>query len=338
MSKRTTKVDEVKASKLEGSGFKARSATDQAKMRQLAQSIKTLGLIHPPVVRPKGDGFEIIVGGRRSMAAKRAGLESVPVIIRDVSDREALEMILVENVHREEMSALDKAKVCQMLRDKYPDAYPNWETVAEKLGVDASTISSWIKTLELPIEIQDKIAPADPTTFRLPPGKIDYRTALNIAERIKDKPRQIEVVRSLAEKRVPQRMARQIIKQASLKPDSSVEKIVQTVVDASPQLPFMSEHASPVLKGIKTQTSRKGLDPRIRPGMKVEAYTKFAELKVTSVSRKKLRDFTEDDAKREGGYDLTEFKKVWKKLHGEWNPDESVSVVNFKLEKNSLQD
>ena len=133
-------------------------------------------------------------------------------------------------------------------------------------------------------------------------------------------------------------MARQIIKQASLKPDSSVEKIVQTVVDASPQLPFMSEHASPVLKGIKTQTSRKGLDPRIRPGMKVEAYTKFAELKVTSVSRKKLRDFTEDDAKREGGYDLTEFKKVWKKLHGEWNPDESVSVVNFKLEKNSLQD
>ena len=338
MSKRTSKVDEVKTSKLENSVFKARSATDQAKLKQLAQSIKTLGLIHPPLVRPKGDGFEVVVGGRRSMAAKRAGIDSVPVVIRDVSDREALEMILVENIQREDMSAVDKAKVVQMLREKFSDVYPTWEAIGDKLGVDWETIKSWVRTLELPVEIQEKIAAQDPVTLRLPKGTIDYQTALHVVEKIKDKPKQIEVVERLSERRVPQRMAKQIIKQVALKPESSVEKIMQSVVEAPPQLPFMSEHASPVLKGIKTQTSRKGLDPRIRPGLKVEAYTKFAELKVTSVSRKKLRDFTEDDAKREGGYDLAEFKKVWKKLHGEWNPDESVSVVNFKLEKNSLQD
>jgi ParB/RepB/Spo0J family partition protein len=271
------------------------------------------------------------------MAAKRAGLESVPVVIRDVSDREALEMILVENVQREDMSAVDKAKVIQTLREKFSDVYPTWETVADKLGLDFETIKSWVRTLDLPVEIQEKIAAADPVTLRLPRGTIDYQTALHVVERIKDKPRQIEVVERLAEKRIPQRMAKQIIKQVSLKPESSVDKIMQAVVEAPPQLPFMSEHASPVLKGIKTQTSRKGLDPRIRPGMKVEAYTRFAELRVTGVSRKKLRDFTEEDAKREGGYDLAEFKKVWKRLHGEWNPDESVSVVNFKLEKSSFQ-
>ena len=271
------------------------------------------------------------------MAAKRAGLDPVPVVIRDVSDREALEMILVENVQREDMSAVDKAKVIQLLREKFSDIYPTWEAIGDKLGVDWETIKSWVRTLDLPIEIQEKIAAADPVTLRLPKGTIDYQTALHVVERIKDKPKQIEVVERLAEKRIPQRMAKQVIKQVSLKPESSVEKIMQAVVAAPPQLPFMSEHASPVLKGIKTQTSRKGLDPRIRPGSKVEAYTKFAELRVTGVSRKKLGDFTEEDAKREGGYDLAEFKKVWKKLHGEWNSDESVSVVNFKLEKNTLQ-
>lgn len=91
----------------------------------------------------------------------------------------------------------------------------------------------------------------------------------------------------------------------------------------------------PILKGTKTQTSRKGIpDPKIKVGARIHAAIwepRIADLLITSIERKRLADFTELDAKREGGYTLEEFKKVWENLHGNWNENEVVCVIHFKL-------
>ncbi|MCP8311116.1 MAG: ASCH domain-containing protein [Candidatus Methylarchaceae archaeon HK01M] len=89
----------------------------------------------------------------------------------------------------------------------------------------------------------------------------------------------------------------------------------------------------PIIDGVKVQTSRKGLDTKIKEGAIAHASVwepHFADLLVTHIERKRLGDFTEEDAKREGGYTLEEFKDVWKELHGEWNLNERVYVIHFR--------
>ena len=137
----------------------------------------------------------------------------MPVIVRDYTDDEVMEINLVENVQREDLSAVEKAKLCQELRQRYPDKYLGWDTIAERIGVEVDTVRAWVRTLNLPEEIQDKIAPRE--LKRVPEGKIDYRTALDIAEKIKDPERQIEVATQLAEERVPRDVAREVIRLAA---------------------------------------------------------------------------------------------------------------------------
>jgi ParB family chromosome partitioning protein len=328
-----SKVEDVDLNKIRTSVFKPRTSLDEEKLKELSRSIKKLGLIHAVLLRPKEDGFEIVVGERRVRAAKMAGLTKIPAVIRDISDREALEMILIENIHREDLSAVDKGRIVKALMDRFPNEYPTQQTVAEKLGVTQSLISSWLQLVEAPKEIQEMIAPVERAGKELPKGKIDYQTAVKVITKIKEPRKQIEVAKALANHSIPYRSVDKVIKEASLKPQIPAEKLVKKVLEAPPQIPFIPEHAKLILKGKKNQTSRKSIDPKIKEGTVVEAYTKFAELRITKVERKKLKDFNEEDARREGEYDLSEFKRVWKKLHGVWDDNETVYVIHFKLHK-----
>jgi ParB family chromosome partitioning protein len=325
---------EVELKKVKPNRLNPRIEFRKEALDELADSIERNGLVQPIVVRPTADGYEVVVGERRYRAAQQASLDKVPAIVRKYTDAEVIELNLMENIHREDLSAVEKANACRQLRDRLPEKYPTWEKVAEEIGVSYETVKSWVRTLDLPEEIRDRIAPKE--VQRVPKGKVDYQTALHIVEAIKERPKQIEVTRKLAEARMPQRVARQIIKEVARRPQKSVEDVMRSIVEAPPRLPFMSEHVPPIRKGTKVQTSRKGLDPKIRVGARVDAYTKFAELRVANIMRKRLGDFTAEDAKREGGYTLQEFKRVWKKLHGEWTPEEIVNVVTFKLERMTI--
>ncbi|MEM2915398.1 MAG: ASCH domain-containing protein, partial [Candidatus Bathyarchaeia archaeon] len=191
------------------------------------------------------------------------------------------------------------------------------------------------RTLGLPEEVQKLVAPRE--TQRVPEGKIDYQTALHVIERIKEPEKQVEIAKEIAKKQIPQRVAREIIREVAREPKKPIVEVVKKVVEAPYELPFRLSHVEPILKGIKTQTSRKGIpDPKIKVGAIVHASIwepRFADLRIMNIERKKLGEFTEEDAKREGGYTLEEFKKVWINLHEEWNPDETVYVIHFKLEK-----
>jgi ParB family chromosome partitioning protein len=299
---------------------------------ELADSIKGVGLLEPVIVRPTGDdSYEVVVGERRYRAALQAGIDAVPAIVRDYTDREVLEVNLIENIQREDLSVVEKARVCQRLREQFPDSYSSWNDIAGRVGVGVETIKSWVRTLGLPEPIQTLIGPRD--TRHTAPGKIDYQTALHIVERVKEPERQVEIAQQFAQRHVPQRTARQVLQQIAREPDKPVQQVVREVVAESPvYLPFSKVHADAIVQGVKTQTSRKAKDPRLAPGTVVRAQvTHFADLEVLDVYRKRLADFDDDDAKREGGYTLDEFQQVWRHLHGSWNPDEIVYVVNFRL-------
>jgi len=296
------------------------------------QSIKKLGIVQPVLLRPKGDGYEIVVGDRRSEAARKAGITRIPAIVKDVSDREALEIILAENIHREDLSAVDKGRICKLLKERFPAEYPSNEAVAEKLGLTSNTIRDWIQLVEAPKEIQELIAPEVRSGGAVPRGKIEYTTALEIMRKVEKPEKQVSLVKEVARRHVPRRVVRQVIKKVEHAPQKEVREIFKENVEAPPLLPFSHEHYKKIVEGRKTQTSRKGLPTNLRKGSIARAsVTYFADLEVTDVHRKKLGEFDEDDARREGGYTLGDFKKVWMGLHGEWNPDETVNVIRFKI-------
>ena len=328
-------MPDIELKKIQPNRLNPRLEFSKAGLDELADSIRQVGLLEPIIVRPKDDHYEVVVGERRYRAAQQAGLDKVPVIIRDYTDDQVMELNLIENIQREDLTVVEKARVCKQLRDNFSSEYPNWEAIASRVGVSFETMKSWVRTLGLPVEIQQQIAAREPTERRLPQGKIDYQTALHIAEKVKEPRKQVELARRLAQKHVPQRTASRIIKEVVKEPQKPIQQVFREVVEEAPIfLPFSKVHADAMIKEIKTQTSRKAKDPRLQKGVTVRAQiTHFADLEVTDVYRKKLGDFDEEDAKREGGYTLDEFKEVWNKLHGEWNPNESVYIIRFHLKR-----
>ncbi|MBI3969269.1 MAG: ParB/RepB/Spo0J family partition protein [Chloroflexi bacterium] len=298
---------------------------------ELASSIKQYGVLEPIMVRPSNGHFEVVVGERRYRAAQQAGLDSVPVVIKNYSDEEVMEINLVENMQREDLSAVEKAKLCQEMRSRWPDRYPTYEKIAKRIGVDSGTVRTWMRTLHLPEEVQVRIAPRE--SQRVPDGKIAYRTALAIAEHIKEPAKQIQIAAQIAEERMPKAAAREFIRKTAAESKPTAPKVVQEVVrDSQPTLVFNHRNYKSVLSGSKTQATRRRVDPNIREGSLIRgAVSYFADLQVEGITRKRLKELTALDAEREGGYSLEEFKAYWTKQYGKWNPDEVVSLVRFKV-------
>jgi ParB family chromosome partitioning protein len=327
-------MPDIELKNLQPNRLNPRLEFNKSGLDELADSIKQVGVLEPIIVRPKDGHYEVVVGERRYRAAQQAGLDKVPVTIHDYTDDEVLQLNLIENIQREDLSAIEKAKVCKQLIEKFGDKFPSQEKVGERIGVTQSAIAEWMSTLKLPEEIQRQVAPRT-IQQKIPEGKISYKTATNIARVIKEPNKQIEIAEKLAKQHIPTRAAQVVIKEFAKKPDKSIEQVFREVVtDAPIFLPFSKHHADAILKQIKTQTSRKTKDPRLQPGVIVRAQiTHFADLEIANVYRKKLGDFDEEDARREGGYTLDEFKKIWKSLHGDWNPNEIVYVIKFRLKK-----
>ena len=304
---------------------------------ELADSIKQVGLLAPIIVRPKDGQYEVVVGERRYRAAQQAGLDKVPAIVRDYTDDEVIELNLIENVHREDLTHVEKGNCCVELLNRFPDKFHTKSRLAEKLGVSMDSLRNWVQAAELvPRQVQEMIAPAEPTSGKIPKGRISGDMAVTISRRLKDdKEKQVELAREIARRGVTKPVARQIIQRVVREPQKHVAEVFRETIEEVPiMLPFSKIHADNIVEGVKTQTSRKGIDPKIRPGKSVRAaVTHFADLEVMDVYRKKLGDFDDDDARREGGYTLDEFKEVWKGLHGKWNPEEAVYVIRFRLSK-----
>ncbi len=123
-------------------------------LQTLAESIAAHGLLQPVVVRKVGDRYELVAGERRLQAAKRAGWNDVPVSIIEADDRQTAELAIIENLHRKDLNALEKAASFQRYLQQYGCTQ---EELAGRLNLDRSTIANLIRLLELPNPVQDAI-------------------------------------------------------------------------------------------------------------------------------------------------------------------------------------
>lgn len=325
----TLKLDRIKPNRLN-----PRFDINIERLNELADSIKQVGLLEPIIVRPIEDGFEVVVGERRYRASQQAGLQNIPAIIRDLSDEQVIELNLIENIQREDLSAVEKGNCCKQLLGKYQKKYPSRETLATKIGVSIDTISNWLKLTEAPTEIQKMITPIEKAGVSRPLGKLDYNTALTITRQIDEPAKQVEVAKELAKRPIHGRKARQAIANIAKDPEKPVEEILQEAIEGPIEVTFTATEKEPILKEFRTQiTSTDAPDPKIKAGKIVVATIlepHFADLKILSVERKRLKYFTETDAKAEGNITLEEFKKTWIEKNGVWDENQLVFITRFK--------
>lgn len=134
--------------------YQARGEIDQARLEELAASIREHGLVQPVVVRPHGSGYELVVGERRWRAARLAGLRTIPAVVRELDERRAMELGLIENLQREDLNPLDEAEAYRRLMEEFGLTQ---EEVAAAVGKQRSTVANALRLLALRPNVQSMI-------------------------------------------------------------------------------------------------------------------------------------------------------------------------------------
>lgn len=174
-------VDELKPGK-----YQPRSHIEQESLSELAESIKSQGVMQPVLVRPLADGgYEIVAGERRWRAARLAGLSSVPAIVKDIPDQQALAAALIENIQREDLNPLEEAQGIERLIGEFGLTH---QAIADTLGRSRAAVSNILRLLELAPPVRELLAQG-----RIDMGHARALLALPVA-------RQIELAREAAHK------------------------------------------------------------------------------------------------------------------------------------------
>jgi ParB family chromosome partitioning protein len=168
---------------IERNPYQPRQSFDETEIADLADSIRTHGILQPLVVRRLNDGFELVAGERRLRAAQAADWRQVPVLIREVDDRQMAELAIVENVQRKDLNAIEKAESFQRYIQEYQCTQ---EELAARVNIDRSTVANLIRLLELPSDVKRMVQDGDISSGHaralLPLG--DEREQIRFAARV----------------------------------------------------------------------------------------------------------------------------------------------------------
>jgi ParB family chromosome partitioning protein len=144
----------VDIEKISPNALQPRRSFDQAKIDELATSIQEQGIIQPLLIRRTVGGYELIAGERRLRAAMKAGLSKVPVVVREASDHDSLQLALIENVQREDLNAIEEAQAYRRLQEEFDLGQ---EEIAQKVGKSRPAVANSMRLLQLPEEIQREV-------------------------------------------------------------------------------------------------------------------------------------------------------------------------------------
>ncbi|MDD2767058.1 MAG: ParB/RepB/Spo0J family partition protein [Candidatus Moranbacteria bacterium] len=234
-----TGVQEVALEKIVPNPHQPRLSFDEVKLQELADSIKEHGILQPLVVSPstKEGEYEIIAGERRFRAAKKAGLTTVPVIVRDVDEQEKLELAIIENIQRHDLNPIEEAKSFLRLADEFNLSQ---EAVAKKMGKSRSTVANTLRLLQLPIEIQRAVSEG-----RITEGHAKALLAIENPEK------QRAVFELIIKEELTVRETETRVQSISVKP------YVRSAVSLNPELLERTEHLTQVL-GTKVKITPSG--------------------------------------------------------------------------------
>lgn len=178
-------VKSLKIVEIEPNPTQARKLFDEESIDELAESIKTYGVIQPIIVTKKDKYYEIVAGERRWRASKRAGLEEIPVIIREDNEQRNREISLIENIQREDLNPIEKARGIKMLIDEYDLTQ---QKVADILGKSRSSIANTVRILNLDervieLALQGKLTEGHcKALMAIPDNEKQYQMALRMIE------------------------------------------------------------------------------------------------------------------------------------------------------------
>jgi ParB family chromosome partitioning protein len=202
-------IEEISPGKMQ-----PRKDFDEKNLKDLALSIKEKGILQPPIVQSKNGGYEIIAGERRWRAAQIAGLNKIPVIIKDLSASDALEVALIENIQRKDLNPIEEASAYKRLIDDYKLTQ---ETLSKKVGKDRSSLANYLRLLKLPQLIKQ-----DLVNGTLSMGHARALLALLVQEKL------LEIRNSIVKKRLSVRETEALINKTNnhkKKPDKKSKNI-----------------------------------------------------------------------------------------------------------------
>jgi ParB family chromosome partitioning protein len=149
------KPREIPVGEIDRSPYQTRSRFDEVQLAELAASITATGVVQPIVVRPLPHGrFQLIAGERRWLASQRAGKETIPAIVRQVSDEQAMEMTIVENLQRSDLNPMEQARAFDRLAREFQLTQ---EQIARRTGKDRASVGNFLRLLKLPNEVQGQV-------------------------------------------------------------------------------------------------------------------------------------------------------------------------------------
>ncbi|MGI5849946.1 MAG: ParB/RepB/Spo0J family partition protein [Christensenellales bacterium] len=157
----TQSVLEINVNEIDINTEQPRKHFDDEKLKELAQSIKTYGIVQPIIVQRKDDRYLIIAGERRYRAARLAGLDTVPVVIKEYSKRAFMEVSLVENLQREDLNPIEEAEAMNLLMMEHNLTQ---DTLSSRLGKSRSAVANTLRLLSLPKDIRDMVISGDLTS------------------------------------------------------------------------------------------------------------------------------------------------------------------------------
>lgn len=261
-------VQEIAASEIQANRYQPRQSFDEEALEDLSESIRQYGILQPLIVRRLlGKGYELIAGERRLRAARKAGLEKVPALVREYNDAEISEIALIENIQRENLNIIEEAEAYAFLMKNFQLTQ---EMLAKKVGRSRPHIANSLRLLELAEEIQDKLVAGD-----LLMGQARPLLAL------KDKALQVKAAEHILEEHLSSRQAEELVRRllddpAYLDARESGAEAESEEVQEAPQDAFYQDAAGRLNEYLGTKV-------RIRPGKK---------------SRIEIEFYSEDDLER----------------------------------------
>lgn len=146
---------EIPVDSIDRNPYQTRTRFDEAALAELAASITATGVVQPILVRPQPDGrFQLIVGERRLLASKKAGKQTIPAILRQVSNEQAMEITIVENLQRTDLNPMEQARAFDRLAREFKLTQ---EQIAQRTGKDRASVANFLRLLRLPPEVQAKV-------------------------------------------------------------------------------------------------------------------------------------------------------------------------------------
>jgi ParB family transcriptional regulator, chromosome partitioning protein len=256
-------IADINISEIEANPFQPRLEFEESALEELTESIKLHGIIQPITVRKIGNGkYEIISGERRTRASIRAGLKTIPAYVRIANDQSMLEMALIENIHRENLNAIEIALSYKRLSE---ECRLNQEELGERVGKNRTTVTNYLRLLKLPEEIQIALRDAQITMGHA-------RSLINI----EDKDLQLEMLYEIIDHDLSVRQIEQLVKARTSAPVNRRKAPVAGVKNGT-LVEWEKRFSGLVDKTIKIKQKNNGVGEIIIPFKGEQELAKLAE-------------------------------------------------------------